>query len=159
MSNCNEHSLEHASCLLTMDMMQSGLQSFVEQRPLSLDSRARMLLMGALYDLLWTLQDLLQFCSITFAFLTASERSFQCESSMTGPALSWTWQQHTSVDQTTQWSPYTSLCWDLISETQWRSTEITTIETLITVSFTKIVVRGWEWKQLDLQELRFAAQL
>lgn len=29
--------------------------------------------MGGLYDLLWTLQDLLWFCNITFALLTVPE--------------------------------------------------------------------------------------
>lgn len=46
--------------------MQSGLQSFVEQRT----DEPEFCLMGSLYDLLWTLQDLLWFCSITFALLT-----------------------------------------------------------------------------------------
>lgn len=42
------NSLEHPSCLLTLDMMQLELQSFVEQRPLSLDSWARILPHGRL---------------------------------------------------------------------------------------------------------------
>lgn len=108
--------------------------------------------LGALYDLLWTLQDLLGFCNITFAFLTVPEGAWRVplRAAPGNGTHQWTWKLSGAL---------TALSVDMWSLKSWRSTETVTIQTLITVSFTEIMVQGWEWKQLGLQELRFAVQL
>ena len=75
-------------CLLALSMKKPVLQSFVEQRHLSLTDKPERRLLGGLFDLYWILQDRLHFCNITFPFLMVPERGFQQERSMTCPVLS-----------------------------------------------------------------------